>query len=607
MKVLMSVLSLVAAYALNYIYPIFKIAFFVLIIILLIIYWLKYHNANHYTIRLTEEDLHIRNGFKKKSFRNTDITSISYLNTLSNNDFILINTDSSSSMKVPLMAFKRLEWARIIYDLEENNDNVSLDFNLYDFIHEEDIISVPIKRKGNKLSKNTITSILVLFLIFSLLTNMSFGTIIYSASNIFLHDFKISDLIYEAKKLNSSYVPNPENIQYKTVSEETTEENIFFNEAFTFEEFDQLAKFDSTLVISSDKNKYNLNYSIPYLSSENVAVYKVDNEYIVESTGSQWSYSKEFSTEPDIKWIINSEGIKLFNSLSEEECNNYNTKLRALKLLIDKNEALKLCDFTDSNSRYFNNYSDIVTWGDYLDQLRAYENPEYKYDANHKIHDFPNVTMVTIKNVNKGSYIKIKYGEEYGQLYVYKYGNSYSPFDNKYYSLYTEIAKEVYSFKIDSEILEFKDKILDLSKDMKLNSKAPLSSVLEVNDFAVERIRYSKDTVPYDNHTAAKALYEGEGVCESYASLVTLLLNTTDVESYFIATDDSDDDNSRHAYNMILVDDKLMYFDSTWADNETYTDFSYYNFSLDQHPQQPYTSSYYNGIIENYESKNKAY
>ncbi len=102
------------------------------------------------------------------------------------------------------------------------------------------------------------------------------------------------------------------------------------------------------------------------------------------------------------------------------------------------------------------------------------------------------------------------------------------------------------------------------------DSWTDLEKALFLHDYIVQHVEYEK-TEPYSKYSAYDAMIGGEAVCNGYALEYTYLLGLAGIESEVVVSD-----SLQHAWNLLRLNGKYYYVDSTWDDHGTsYTRKSY--------------------------------
>jgi transglutaminase/protease-like cytokinesis protein 3 len=134
--------------------------------------------------------------------------------------------------------------------------------------------------------------------------------------------------------------------------------------------------------------------------------------------------------------------------------------------------------------------------------------------------------------------------------------------------------------KMNKALNQQADKIVNQAKQ----KKTQFEKVLTIHDAVVNSVRYDeanleKGTLPDLDYTAYGALVNKTAVCDGYAKAMNLLLNRAGIWSVKVTGTANGED---HAWNLVKVDGKYYYLDSTWDDPVSFdkTDILRYKYFL---------------------------
>ena len=96
-----------------------------------------------------------------------------------------------------------------------------------------------------------------------------------------------------------------------------------------------------------------------------------------------------------------------------------------------------------------------------------------------------------------------------------------------------------------------------------------------LHDYLANNIVYQKTV---NDQNAYSAIVEGKTVCAGYAKAYQDLLTRLSIKCWYI----SGYARQPHAWNVLWLDGECVYTDVTWADQETYIQYGYYNISKEK-------------------------
>ncbi|WP_102272031.1 transglutaminase domain-containing protein [Cytobacillus massiliigabonensis] len=129
--------------------------------------------------------------------------------------------------------------------------------------------------------------------------------------------------------------------------------------------------------------------------------------------------------------------------------------------------------------------------------------------------------------------------------------------------------KYKYPVKKIKEMVQNQDaKVKQILKQMIKPGDSDFNKVKAIHDYIVLNTaydweNYTKGQVPDASYTAYGLMMNGEAVCEGYAQTMQLLLKKAGIEAYFVT---GKANGGAHAWNLVKVDGKYYYVDSTWDD-----------------------------------------
>jgi hypothetical protein len=134
--------------------------------------------------------------------------------------------------------------------------------------------------------------------------------------------------------------------------------------------------------------------------------------------------------------------------------------------------------------------------------------------------------------------------------------------------------------KMNKALNQQADKIINQAKQ----KNTQFEKVLTIHDAVVNSVRYDeanleKGALPDLDYTAYGALVNKTAVCDGYAKAMNLLLNKAGIWSVKVTGTANGED---HAWNLVKVDGKYYYLDSTWDDPVSFdkTDILRYKYFL---------------------------
>lgn len=111
-----------------------------------------------------------------------------------------------------------------------------------------------------------------------------------------------------------------------------------------------------------------------------------------------------------------------------------------------------------------------------------------------------------------------------------------------------------------------------------------------IHDYLANNILY-QDTV--NDQNAYSAVVEGKTVCAGYAKSYQDLLTRLGIKCWYI----SGYAREPHAWNVLWLDGECVYTDVTWADQDTYIQYSYFNISKEQMEQDHTMNPEYAAVL----------
>lgn len=374
-----------------------------------------------------------------------------------------------------------------------------------------------------------------------------------------------------------------------------SETQVYESDLIAFKDFDRI---QDRYVFKDEALYYSLSSILPSVSSEPVAFYTHDGHLIIEKEdlAHKWHFYQGYEEKATIGWYLKEGQLVSFEDLDETTKAALEDRVITIKKHINQIKFMGLDQVKTSDFRNtrLEEALTLKTWSDFKTLLSSIKEG-YLVPANAQEQQ---ATDGLVYRIEDELYLSFGYQTQW----VYRFGKDYGTVELMIFDDYTtgEItaASTLYSFAMDDSFGQFSKDILTLVGDLKIKQKKPLAAIQTTGTYLVNHITYG-DVDNFDDHTVAKALYEGLGVCESYASFADLLLNLAGVESYYILADDEDPETEfAHAYNLIFDGKDYAYYDFTWADQVTKTNKKYYDFSLDQHSYQPVVSSYFDPMTD---------
>lgn len=129
--------------------------------------------------------------------------------------------------------------------------------------------------------------------------------------------------------------------------------------------------------------------------------------------------------------------------------------------------------------------------------------------------------------------------------------------------------KYKYPVKKIKEMVQNQDtKIKNIIKQTIKSTDSEFDKVKAIHDYIVLNTAYDwenfkKGQVPEASYTTYGLLMNGQAVCEGYAQTMQLLLKEAGIESHLVT---GKANGGAHAWNLVKVDGKYYYVDSTWDD-----------------------------------------
>ncbi|MBQ4529301.1 MAG: Ig-like domain-containing protein [Lachnospiraceae bacterium] len=167
--------------------------------------------------------------------------------------------------------------------------------------------------------------------------------------------------------------------------------------------------------------------------------------------------------------------------------------------------------------------------------------------------------------------------------YIEKQMGSYQKVAN-YYSdgsaYYLTITYNVTYYTTAEQEAEVDSKIAEVIHGLNLDGKSDYEKVKEIYDYICKNVTYDYTNLENESYelkyTAYAALVNKTSVCQGYANLLYRMLLEAGVDSRIITGTSK---NEGHAWNVVKLDDKYYYLDSTW-DASYFTTFSSYGYFL---------------------------
>ena len=159
------------------------------------------------------------------------------------------------------------------------------------------------------------------------------------------------------------------------------------------------------------------------------------------------------------------------------------------------------------------------------------------------------------------------------------YGYEYSKETEKVYSLIfggKDTQYLTFTAVQDAAFERETQKYIDLTKSL----TSEYEKALVLHDALVKNVTY--DLGAPNAHNAYGAIVEKRAVCEGYAESYQYLLHLCGIQSYFVAGFSNDE---AHAWNLVRLDGKYYYTDTTWDD------------PVSKNPEDELTKSVYHGYF----------
>lgn len=123
-----------------------------------------------------------------------------------------------------------------------------------------------------------------------------------------------------------------------------------------------------------------------------------------------------------------------------------------------------------------------------------------------------------------------------------------------------------YTFEHDNAFKAYKE-VKKLLKSWKMDKMTDYQRISKVNKYICDNVSYNYNA-DYGPGRGYNAFLYGEAICNGYAELVDIFLNTMGYETVLVEaySEDFDFDNDGHAWNIVKINKKWYAIDTTWND-----------------------------------------
>ncbi len=159
----------------------------------------------------------------------------------------------------------------------------------------------------------------------------------------------------------------------------------------------------------------------------------------------------------------------------------------------------------------------------------------------------------------------------------------FTPVDGNSYEMEVDNVNLRYGFEYYTSAQQeqsFKNEAAKTMNSLKLSGLTDYEKVCRIYSYIAQNITYDRENVNNDAYglkqSAYAALVNKTAVCQGYASLMYYMLNSQDIDCRIIKGSSKNQSGKyeHHAWNMVLLDGKYYFIDSTW-DAES-TDYRYF-------------------------------
>lgn len=149
---------------------------------------------------------------------------------------------------------------------------------------------------------------------------------------------------------------------------------------------------------------------------------------------------------------------------------------------------------------------------------------------------------------------------------VNNFVHPYNSFEkiNTSYDNFGEVNIKIDKIYSDEDIKQINDKISQIEIVATNSSMTNVQKITAIHNYIINHGRYASDTIrkqnPNKNYNKANdILFDGYGLCSSYADTMAIFLNKWKIDNYRIASD-------THIWNLVNIDGKWLHLDLTWDD-----------------------------------------
>jgi len=132
------------------------------------------------------------------------------------------------------------------------------------------------------------------------------------------------------------------------------------------------------------------------------------------------------------------------------------------------------------------------------------------------------------------------------------------------YDTFDRVNVKIIKTYTDKDIDDINKKVDEIIKDVVKSEKDPKKIIQLIHDYIIEKTKYDKeradkDIINYDSNTAYGVLFQGYGVCNGYADIMSIFLNRYNIPNYKISS-------TNHIWNAVKLDNTWYHLDLTWDD-----------------------------------------
>lgn len=137
------------------------------------------------------------------------------------------------------------------------------------------------------------------------------------------------------------------------------------------------------------------------------------------------------------------------------------------------------------------------------------------------------------------------------------------------YDKYGEINVKVTKVYSKEDIIALENKVNEIISSQIKSNMSDKQKIEVIHDYIINHGKYATDTLRAQNkdkeyNKANDILFDGYGLCSSYADATAIFLHKFNIDNYKIAS-------NIHVWNLVKVNNKWLHLDLTWDDPITST------------------------------------